>query len=363
MRISSLTTIAAALAAGLLATGCGKDKDYDFSWLEEVGIECPDGVKDFNEKYVLLLTNVVSAQTYSFDGSYTVPTSYTPASDEQTVAVADYLDKEVFALFPEGFIAANMPGTIYVADSVGFSWTYEFKDYDAVRKKDISRTVENTRNVCGEVGGKQITFSAKALETRDRDSLRFEWTSLVIERMMSNTNRWPEPTEFMKLAQDRIYNYFEMSYFKYYQDTYGKKSTTFGEPLTPYTDRFNLYYYCGSFRPCRYSYLLHYYYSEEYAKASKYGDSAIEGFVYYIMTYRQDFADMVAFLLCFDKDEREAMIRNAAVQKTVKEYSTYDSSGNKTVREEELSVGREIFDERIALVKSYLKENLDWTIE
>ncbi len=361
MKVKSLNMIV--LAVALLASGCTKEKDYDFSWLKDVVGECPEGVKDFNEKYNVMLTNDITAQKYSFDGSYTLLTDYTPATDEQTVAVAEFLEDEVFPLFPEGFVAAQMPSTMYVADSVRFEWTYELKDYDPVRKKDINRSDEIVRNLCGEVGGKQVTFSAKALETMDRDSLRYEWTSLLVERMMSNTNHWPEPEEFMKPAEDRMYAYYEMSYFKFYQSTLSKRGTTFGEPMTPYTDRFNLYYYCGAFRPCRYGYHLHYYYSAEFAKAGKYGDEPTEGFVYYIKTYQQDFADMVAFLLCYDKARQEAMIENAAKQTTVKETTVYNSDGTKTKKEETLTVGREVFDQRIASVKSYLKENLDWTIE
>ena len=361
--MKSKILIFTALTVSLLAAGCSKQKEYDFSWLDGIAGECPEGVKDFNDRYKVLLTNSISSQTYSFDGSYTLQTDWTPATDAQTEAVADFLEKEIFPLFPEGFIAQYMPSTMYVADSVRFEWTYELKDYDPVSGKDISRTVENVRNLGGEVGGKQITFSASALETRDRDSLRYEWTSLIIERMMSNTTYWSEPTDFTQPSEDRMYEYYQMSYFKFYQTSLGKKGTTFGEPMTPYPDRFNLYYYCGAFRPCRYGYHLHYYYSAEFAHAGAYGDEATEGFVYYIMTYQQNFGDMLALLLCKSSSEIEDMIQRAAKQTTEKETSVYNSDGTKTTTTETITVGREIFDTKIAAVKAYMKKNFDWEIK
>lgn len=349
------------LAASFLAFGCTKEKEYDFSWLDGIAGECPEGVKDFNDKYKVLLTNSISSQTYLFDGSYTLATTYTPASDEQTIAVAEFLEKEVFPLFPDGFIAKYMPSTMYVADSVRFEWTYELKDN--IDGKDIGRTTTNWRSLCGEVGGKQVTFSAKALETMDRDSLRYEWTSLIVERMMSNTTYWSEPTEFITAAEDRMYDYYQMSYFKFYQTSLGKKSTTFGEPMTPYPDQFNLYYYCGAFRPCRYGYNLHYYYSAAFAQSGGYGDEATDGYVYYIKTYQQDFGDMVAFLLCYDEAKQEALIQRAAKQTTEKETTEYNADGSKTTTTETLTVGREIFDTRIASVRAYLKKHFSWDVE
>ena len=352
---------AASALTCILLGGCA-EKSYDYGWIEEIEGEAPECVAEFNSRYAVTLTNAISSRIYSFDGEYELKTTYTEADDSQTKAVADFLEKEVFPLFPDGFIAAYMPWTMYVADSVKFVWTDELMDYDPVAKKDIHRITEKTRNVCGDVGGKQVTFSAKALETADRDSLRFEWTSLLIERMMSNTDVWPKPEKFIKIAEDRLTDYYEMSLFKYYQSTFSKGRTTFGMPFTPFRDRFNLYYYCGAFRTCRYGHELYYRYTGDFAVAGGYGTTGYSAYTYYEMTYQQDFADMLAFLLCYTEREQEEMIQLAASRKTTRESTETASDGTEYTVSKDVVVGREVFEERIALVREYMKTNLKWDI-
>lgn len=80
------------------------------------------------------------------------------------------------------------------------------------------------------------------------------------------------------------------------------------------------------------------------------------------MTYQQDFADMLAFLLCYTEREQEEMIQLAASRKTTRESTETASDGTEYTVSKDVVVGREVFEERIALVREYMKTNLKWDI-
>ena len=337
---------------------CSQKEDYDLSWLDEDYAELPEELDGFNSAYRIEMTNGIVPETYFYDGDASLGTAYTEATVEQAVQVADFLDAEVFPLFPDGFIAEYMPACIYVADEVTMTYTYEVYDYVDGKMK---HTVESyQRNLAGDIGSRQLTFAASCLENlQDREKLRFEWTSLVLERMMSSKNRWKEPTEFMNIAEDRLEEYFG-PYSHYYKESLSSSGTTFAMPGSPDENAFSIWYYCGAVRSARYGYELHYINTEAFT--GSYSEDGTgeeyEAYSYSKPTWKQEFADIIACMLVYGQEGWESLVQKISGLTLVEEEE--DDNGN--VTSVTYTCERSVFDRRLEYVTEYMQENFGWDI-
>lgn len=349
--------IAAGLSAVLLCplSGCSSEPDYDLSWLDSYDVELPPELDGFNSAYRLEMTNDIDEATYFYNGNATLETRYTLASVSQAEEVSKFLQEEIFPLFPDGFIASYLPSTIYVADSVYYDYTYEVYDYSD--GKTIHTEDTFTRSLYGEIGSRQLTFAASMLsETQDRERLRFEWTSLVIERMMSNTAVWTTPSDFIKISEDLLYQFFDL-HFDYYKDTLTDDGSSFGFPSSPEADEFSYWYWCGSFRAARYGYFLNYVDTKEYNNALAPESPVTEdhsAFVYSQLTYKQDFADFLAYMLVYGPQGWEEYMLAVTGITYVKESS--DGTVNTFV------CSRDVYDSKAEIVRNYMEDKFGWTI-
>ena len=356
MKMKRIALFAAMLAA---MVSCSQKQDYDLSWLDEFNVDLPEELDGFNTAYRLEMTNNIIPETYMYDGDASLGTSYTEATVEQAVEVADFLEKEIFPLFPEGFIYRYMPSCIFVADEVTIDWTYEVYDFADGR---IIHTVESfPRNLSGEIGSRQLTFAASMLEDRqDVQRLRFEWTSLILERMMSSTNLWSTPTAFMNIAEDRLEEYFG-PYSYYYKSSLTSSGTTFGMPASPDEDEFSIWYYCGAVRSARYGYELHWIntkaFSDSYTEDGVSGEES-EAYVYSKPTWKQEFADIVAYILVYGDDGWESLMQK--ISGLVLEEEDEDEAGNPVTVT--YSCERSVFEERLDYVAEYMLENFGWDL-
>ena len=348
--------ILAALAATLAS--CSQKEDYDLSWLDEMGAELPQELDSFNTEYRLEMTNSISEVDYLYDGDASLETSYTETGVEQAMSVSEYLEQEIFPLFPDTFISRYMPARIYVADDVAFSYSVEVYDYEDGKMKHSLESMG--RQLYGEIGQKHLTLAASRLENKDADEgLKFEWTSLILERMMSNINIWKEPTDFINIAEDRVEEFFG-PYSHYYKESLTANGTTLGMPGSPDKNEFSIWYYCGAIRHVRYDFQLEYTYTAAFNNSWTGSDGGYTEdethYIYSRPTWKQDFADFIAYWLVYGEDGWETLMQRIDGLSYVDEDT--DDDGN--VTSVTYTCSREIFEERMDIVCDYMSELFGW---
>lgn len=348
------------LSAALLSAlpACRQSEEYDLSWLDDMIVELPPELDGINTAYRLEITNDIKENTYRYDGEKDLETDYTPATTEQAVAVTDFLEKEIFPLFPEGFIKTYMPATIFIADEVTFHYSYDLEDYDTEEGKYNHIVERRDRALYGDIGEKHLTLAAARL-AGDRDSLRFEWTSLLIERMMSNIARWEEPTDFITFTNSLYRQYYEFRR-SYYQSALSLGEENFGHYGTPGSiDEFSYWIFSGSIREVRYGHSLYYGYTEAYIDAySRDHDTDMHGtkldnYCWYYPTYRQDFADYAAYRLTHTQAQWDDFVQHIdglTLERTI--------GGELVVN----TCSRETFETKMKEVETYMKRHFDWDI-
>lgn len=347
------------LAAMTVLVSCSQKQEYDLSWLDEFDVELPEELDWFNTAYRLELTPDIKADTYFYDGDASLGTSYTETDVTEAVRVAEFLEEEVFPLFPEGFIYRYMPACIFVADEVSIDYTYEVYDFADGR---VIHTIESyPRNIYGDIGSRQLTFAASMLDDEpDKQRLRFEWASLMLERMMSSINLWSTPADFMNVAEDRLEEYFG-PYSYYYKESLSSTGTTFGMPCSPDEDDFSIWYYCGAVRGARYGYELHWIntkaFADYYTEDGVSGEES-EAYVYSKPTWKQEFADIIAYIMVYGQDGWEALMQRISGLELVEESE--DDAGNPVV--ETYVCEREVFDTRLEYVRDYMIGHFSWDI-
>ena len=350
--------ILAALAATLAS--CGQKEDYDLSWLDEMGAELPQELDGFNTDYRLEMTNDISETDYRYYGDVSLATNYTETDVQNAVAVSEYLQEEIFPLFPENFIVKYLPARIYIADKVTVEYTDEIYD---VANNSMAHGLETfERQIFGDIAQKQMTLAASMLDNNtDSDLLKFEWTSMLLERMMSNSNIWKEPTDFINIAEDRLEEFFG-PYSHYYKESLAVYGTTFALPGSPDENAFSIWYYCGSVRHARYDYELKCTYTAGFnnwaSQSDRYTEDDVD-YMYSKLTWKQDFADFIAYWLVYGEDGWETLMQRIDGISYVDEDT--DDDGN--VTSVTYTCSREIFEERMDIVCDYMSGLFGWDLK
>lgn len=347
----------------LLVLSCGQQKEnYDWSWVDDLGKDYPPELEGFNEKWMLSLTNVVDPSIYVFDGSASLLSTYTEEKDmDKVLKVAEVLDSRILPLFPTEMVTRNMPSLIYVADSVCVDYVeerYDAKPNDKGVLKPFYPSETLKRSLYGDVGASQLTLAAAKLdEPGAQDSLVFNWTSLIIERMMANTTKWPVLQEFKALSEQKYSSLGLFTTNRYYQDALSNGKKYFRSYASLYSDQWSYWYACGSVRGSRYFYDSRCVFTTKFAEY--YNSFMGDGMGYdeiqcwYWLTYRQDFADLLTFMLLNTPAEREAWLDKVEPLR----YTEFQMD------DDVMAISRDIFHQKMELVRNYMQEHFNWTIE
>ena len=328
MRHRALTYLAGLLS--VMAVSCTAEKVYDWDWVDELKRPVPEEYDWFNDKWGLAATNTVSQQNYAYDGSGSLETTIETTSIEDGQRMLKYLDETIFPLLPSELIEETLPPTIYIVDKVEFAWTDE--EYSS----NGHRMDEKIRELYGDIGAGHLTLALSMLDG-DEDEVKFNILSLVIERMMSNTSKWPEPTAFMEYGKNRIADL--AMYTPYYQNSISTGKFYFNLPGGDGSDGFSFWSYCGSMRPCRYGWSSHCTFPEE-------NDLIL---TYYVITYMQDFADILSTLILWSPQKIEEYLESIDGK-----YYERESSVSGHIH---LEVDREGLESKMDAVRNYMKDN------
>lgn len=345
--------------AALSILSCTQREEYDWSWVDSLGKDYPVELEAFNSRWNLAMTNVIDPDVYSFDGSGSLLTSYTDEADiNAALKVAGYLEKEIFPLFPEEMITRYMPSRIFVADSVYIDFYDECYDAELIpslgRWKQIHTENEVRRSLYGDVGANHLTLSSSIMDDPDaQEELKFNCTSLIIERMMANASLWKPIEDFIYYSENR-YRELEsvLTSYKFYQTSLSNGENYFRITGSDTPGDWCYWYYCGSIRGSRCFYSGRCLFTEDFMKATG-GEGTDTIQCWYRLTYRQDFADLLAFMLLNSPEEQEAYLAGM-------DGWSWDSGkeGDKIY-----TISRETFEKKMKYIKDFLKENFNWTIE
>lgn len=317
--------------AACMAFSCSHEPSYDWSWADGLVKPIPHEYDWFNNKWGLAANYSFEDRDYLFDGANSLRTTVDHTTLEDGQRMLRYLDEEIFPLVPGQLVKETLPATIYLADKVNFTYTDE--EYGLDGKHTIG---EKTRMLYGDISVSHLTLATSMLDGNP-DELRFNILSLILERMMSNTAKWPEPTDFMTPGRTLIR---DLAMFEpYYQESLSGDKFYFNIPSGGNED-FTFWNYCGSLRPCRYDNFLY----------CKFVEDNQEIRSYYVFTYRQDFADMLSMLLLWTPEQIEAHLSTIDGQR---HSYVASSSGIEYV----YTVDRKTMEDKIALVKKYMKDN------
>lgn len=337
----------------ILALSCVKTEVHDWSWVDQMGKDYPVELEPFNSKWNLSMTNVIPEDNYLFNGSSQLFTKYKEESDMSAVlAVAEYLDKEIFPIFPEDMVCRYMPSLIYVASEVTMEYTDEKYDAELVpgtSEWKQKHTMEDAvRQLPGDIGVNHLTLSSHALSDPD---LKFKWTSLIIERMLANINVWPQDEEFINFSEKKYREVETLSIYKYYQTAVSEKKTYFRCLASDLPGEWCYWTYCGSVRGSRCFYEGKCLFTEDYMR--EFGSGGYEDILqfWFFLTYRQDFADLLAYLITNTPDQREKML------KSIDGLTVVDRQG------EVFTISRSVMEKKMEMVKNYMKINFNWIIE
>lgn len=314
----------------VLAISCTAEKKYDWDWVDDMTSPIPEEYDWFNDKWGLAATPVVSDQSYAFDGANSLETTIVRTSLEEGQKMLRYLDEVIFPIFPEFLIKETLPPTIYIVDSVNF--TYVEEEYSSAGHKmaDVNRALY------GDIAAGHLTLAVSMLDG-DPDEVKFNILSLVIERMMSNTTKWPVPQDFMAYGKTKIADL--VMYDPYYQSSISARKTYFNLPGDDGATGFSFWSYCGSLRPCRYG-------CNSYCTFPEEDDLVL---TFYVMTYMQDFADILSMLLLWTPEQIEAHLQYIDGKKFERESSV---SGHI-----EYVIERAGMEGKMADVRKYMQEN------
>jgi hypothetical protein len=365
MKKSNYLLAAVLLLSGSLFSACSSD-DNDST--DEV--QKSTSLSAFNTKYNLNVTNSFTETEYKNNGDINLPTSYTPATEAQALAVANFLETKIFPILGEKFITANLPQNIYIADSVKYSYTKTVYDCPSnwASATDPSKTetvTESTvtNSLYGEIGTNQLTLAASHLNDADQTALIKAWTSLIIERVMSTGNH-PTPTEFVNLSENKYDGLFSSDKMKARYNVYQTSlasETSFIAPynMSDYTPHFSCWWYAGVLNPNRYGYATYTYYTQNDCDMSNsvYGLSGSSAYTvenskapwFYCGTWMQDFGDFVSFIL-FDSSATKTAF-----------YSTVDAATG-TSGTNSFTGDSSIMKQKAELVKSYFTTNFGITL-
>ena len=388
------------------------------SFVITISVEQPtfsfDNISQFNEKWGLAMKPITQADRQAFENceSYNLYHTYTDGTDEMAIRVANFLEKKVFPAFgdkAEEFISNNLPADVYVVNDL----QYAILDSDGevisgvtayTVKEDSEKTIEETIaagkkpsllrisktvlesegwfDMYGVSTNFQLTLSADVLDSNSETEVASEYTSYIVERLMSRAGEkdasgnvvYPVPDDFIAVTTNAwaVENpSFWAAYFPVYSANPGLPytgmelyATCVPSLCTSFPDGFEPWTNCGLLKPARIPYAAIYYYTDEYLRIyNKYFKAEDEedmkgGKEYMVIndTWQADFANYVAFILWTTEAEK------AAVYAAADACELPDATSWGALREYVIQKGSELVKEKQKLVTEYFQKNFGITL-
>jgi hypothetical protein len=351
------TTTTIPLLAALLLTAslsCLEEDPLDISPIFESKIVAEGDIRDsmlrFEEEYGVAFEWSFLESDYSPVGlGLALPC--TRVSDYAGVLeMAKFIEREVFARFPPGFIKEYMPRNVFLVDSLISVYTHndEVKGEQWEKPRSLTCNLTNKYVVIGNVNG----FRDSALTPAQEAYLREELISLFVENLFNNNRIPPIPNAF-KAATEKAcddagvvitmsvnYPWWEVEDGFYTWSGVGADSAA-----TPWLG----YGILKSGRMGLYAY------SHRVVMSI---DS--ESYSIHRATMAQDFADFTTFILLNPPDVREAYYGEVASITKVYTYPGYPPDPRWPYGG---TAGAEAMRTKDGVVKAYWKENFGITLE
>ncbi len=191
------------LMSAIFISSCQSKDDYkgDFEMIEEEPSfsSTPAGLKaqEMYNKYGVIFKTEFTYEEFSWDwdnirtcnATGTTGYRYTAADLNFAGEVMDSVDKWVFQIFPEEFIAGNMPIKILMADTICNRFTYLGKIVARILEGDLADNYT------------MIGYTSSRFTTAKKTRTLIEsWVSLFVEKMVI-AERLTVPSQFIELSR------------------------------------------------------------------------------------------------------------------------------------------------------------------
>lgn len=293
-------------------------------------------IKQAIEDYDMLFRYQFSDVEYGYNWTGSITSlSYTPATDQEAIIkVIDYIEDEVFSIFPEGFIKQYMPPTVLLVDSLKMHYKHNDQLSDPVV------TYEYDYSIAGNVtaGNLVVANVNSRFNNPPSATLKGELVSLFVERLLANANvAWPE--KFVALT-DSIYgtsipSLVYNSNYPYWDGDFSAIKT-----WTALTEGYTGWWGRGILNMGRLGNMSY--------SGQAYGSIMITSYGYARGTAAQDFGDYVAFILTKTPAEKQAFYDTVAAVPVPD--ARYPEGG---------PIAVSAIKRKVQLVKDYFKENFN----
>jgi hypothetical protein len=169
----------------------------------ELNDDSPAGqrVKKAFEDHGVLFRYEFTEVDYAYDWTGSITSMpYVPATNQESIIkMIDFIEQEVFSIFPDGFIKEYMPPKILMVDSLKIRYTY----YDELSEPPVSYSIY--KNIQGNVTSSSLTISGVNEHFVGTSEVKEELISIFVERLLANSKAFPWPEEFLAVTED-LYN-------------------------------------------------------------------------------------------------------------------------------------------------------------
>ncbi|MDR2131356.1 MAG: hypothetical protein LBP56_09385 [Odoribacteraceae bacterium] len=310
---------------------------FDLSDDSPAGVRIEKALEDHGVLYRYKFTDV----DYSYNWTSSITSmEYVPATDQQSIInVIDYIEQEIFSIFPEGFVKTYMPPTVLLVDSLKMLYTYDDP------RPDPPVNVTYHYSIVGNVTASSMVIANvnKNFNNPPSETLKEDLISLFVERLLANKNL-PWPDAFVAVS-DELFRATGLaaSYHPYWNGDF-VNIKSWGLVVPDFTD----------------------WWGRGILKIGRLGDMGFSVFVwgaYEIETYDlakatagQDFGDYVAFILTKTAAEKQAFYDIVAARPLTQNVP----GGNPDPRTPQGGPPAvEVMKRKVQLVKDYFKENFN----
>jgi hypothetical protein len=152
-------------------------------------------IKEMQDKYDIVFRYDFKDSELSYNWTESLSgMPYPKADPNHVIPVLDFIEREVFSLFPEGFIKKYLQANILLVDSLKHS----YYDDNTITGEDITRW----KSISGHVTRNCLVLSHVSDDFDPTSTaLKEDYVSLFIERMMVNSNLWPRPDAFAAISE------------------------------------------------------------------------------------------------------------------------------------------------------------------
>jgi hypothetical protein len=331
----------------LALVACNRDDDggsVSIPGDEELSAGSPvdKRVKEMQDKYAIIFRHDFNPGDLTYNWTEALPgMPYTPADTAHVIPVLDFIEREVFSLFPEGFIKKYLQANILLVDSLKFAYDESDEITGVERKLWNSLPGHVTRNAL------VISHVSKDFDPTST-AFKEDLVSLFVERMMVNANLWPRPDAFAAIAEaDAAVSWLSKIYWDGDLNTLAYWWGSVPEGFVPGPE------FPDAPPPA------HEWLRSGILKMGRLGYRRVtiaEGtgpaFITYCGTLGQDFGDYVSFIISKTVAEKEAYYTYLASQP-----DTFFATDTEIVR-----TGAEVVERlraKVRLVKEYFRRNFD----